>query len=63
MFKKEEKLDDILASFTTVKTKLTNFVATKKDEKAKLEAELQTTTTDIETATKALEATRALLGE
>ena len=61
--KKEETLDTILGSFTTLKTKLTNFVADKKGVKADLEEKLTTTDADIEKASKALETTRKLLGE
>ena len=61
--KKEETLDTILGSFTTLKTKLTNFVADKKVVKANLEEKLTTTDADIEKASKALETTRKLLGE
>lgn len=63
MFNKEEDLTSILSSFTTLKTKLTNFVATKKTAKAELEEKLVATDADIVQASKALETTRALLGE
>lgn len=62
MFSKKEQLDDILAVFTTTKTKLANFLEAKATEKQELESELASVTSDIDKGTNTLSKLSEIIG-